>query len=94
MPVAVVETLQIRVQDEERRTLLLSGELDSYGASMLEEWLRGDVILDMADVTFLDSRGVRLIARARRDGVRITVRNPSAVVRRVLDIVAMLDLIE
>lgn len=89
------DALAIRVLLEEDRTLLvLSGELDGYGASTLEPWLTGDVILDMADVTFLDSQGLRALARARRDCERLVIRNPSGVARRVLTIVAMLDLLE
>ena len=61
----------------------LTGELDLASARLLERALReaeaerGDVVLDLRDLTFLDCSGVRVILgaaqRARRAGHRLTV---------------------
>lgn len=90
----MADTLAIRVVPEGARTLLaLSGELDTFGSETLAPWLTGDVILEMSDVTFIDSNGIRTIARALRT-CQLVIRNPSNAVNRVLEIVGLLDLLE
>lgn len=52
-------------------TVLPRGELDLSTASKLEAWLealcraRADVVLDLSEVTFLDSCGLHVLLRAR-----------------------------
>ncbi len=81
--------------------LALSGELDlafSSSARLALERAQSEaslVIVDLARVEFMDSTGVHMLleaqARARRDGTRLVVASPSAVVRRLLDLTGTVD---
>lgn len=55
------------------------------------------IVVDLGQVTFLDSSGIRALVVeqefARRHGVSYHVTNPSAVVRRVLEITGVLTLL-
>ncbi len=82
--------------------LVLSGDLDIAGADALDEELlqvessarSGVLALDLREISFLDSSGLRVLlaadARARGDGRRLVLVRGSAVVHRVFEI-ALLD---
>ncbi|MEA2346688.1 MAG: hypothetical protein QOG62_475 [Thermoleophilaceae bacterium] len=82
-------------------TLLLKGEVDLSNASQVEEMLRaasressGPVVIDLAGLTFIDSSGIRLflsLSVAEDGASRCAFANPSAAVRRVLDIAGVRD---
>jgi len=91
----VADDLTIRVLlDDGRMLLVLAGELDTFGAAQLAPWLSGAVVIDMAAVTFIDSRGLRVLGRALRAGAHIVIRDPSTVVRRALDVAHLNELLE
>lgn len=84
-------------RDTDIHTITLSGELDLATAGDVERELLGaeadgaaTIVLDLADLTFLDSTGVRLLiladARSRSNGHSLTLRRPPDHVRRVLRI--------
>ncbi len=63
--------MQTRVQDE-RHTIVLSGELDVASTPMLEETVNEacaagakELVLDMGGIEFMDSTGVRAILRGK-----------------------------
>ncbi|MFE9960115.1 STAS domain-containing protein [Micromonospora sp. NPDC005299] len=75
----------------------VSGEIDMSNAHLLVELVESlthpppvAVELDLSEVTFFGAHGISALLRARRllgdRGGRLTVRNPSSVVRRVLRI--------
>ena len=73
--------------------LWLSGELDTYkavefirvGRTASEQ--RSDVILDLSDLSFIDSSGIRaVLAIAEGTTGAVVLRGPSASVRRVIDL--------
>ena len=73
--------------------LVLAGEIDSYTAPDLAERLEADptlVVLDLTDVTFIDSSGLRVLVEGHRRrveaGSSLTLRSPSAAVQRLLEI--------
>ena len=76
--------------------LRLAGELDLYTAPRLQEHLRtamagdGDVVIDLSELTFIDSTGLGDLARTHRQleaqSRRLVLRSPTAMVFRVLDI--------
>jgi anti-anti-sigma factor len=78
--------------------LHVSGELDIGSSAVLRQHLLslladedvGDVALDLSGVTFLDSSGLAvLLMGARRwaaGGNTLAVREPSAVVQRIIDL--------
>jgi len=83
----------------------LRGEVDMLSAptfaSVLDslfETSRRDIVVDAAELDFMDASGLRVIgpmsARLRNAGGSLTIRSPSRLVRRLLDITAMGDLIE
>jgi anti-anti-sigma factor len=45
------------------------------------------IVVDMADVRFLDSSGIGALFEPLRRGARLTVRNPRPAVRRVLELI-------
>ena len=59
-----------------RARLVASGELDVASVPVLREALerhratRGELVVDLSDVTFIDSAGLRLLIQAHRDAAR------------------------
>jgi anti-sigma B factor antagonist len=75
--------------------VVLAGELDLSSLPMLAERLsdvdgHDDVILDLSELTFMDSVGLGALIRARLDadqrGIRFTIRGLHSSVRRLLEI--------
>ena len=77
--------------------LRVVGEIDVATAPELARYLDNDPrvrVIDMSQVTFIDSSGLKVLVlanRARDASDRITLRAPSVVVRRVLDIAGMAE---
>jgi anti-anti-sigma factor len=74
------------------------GEIDMGNAGQLREMLAGDVndiLIDCAELTFLDPSGIAVLAfesrRRELAGHRLRVRNVQPNVQRVLEIAGMLD---
>jgi anti-sigma B factor antagonist len=90
--------LTVRItQDGNSLVVRALGELDIATANILDEELRrvwycdaSPILLDLADVDFLDSVGVRsLLAVAkhsRENGDRVRIRIASAPIRRVIEV--------
>jgi len=88
--------LQVSTSTHERALVIrLVGELDLAGAPTLAsavEWAAADpsdlpLVLDMADVSFIDSTGVRTLLEASQGAGRpIALLAPSTAVTRVLDL--------
>jgi anti-anti-sigma factor len=85
---------------EEARSLALAGELDLATTPMLLD--RADVLLEgtgdlrlvLAEVTFIDSQGIRAfiqLARALDGRGRLVLAEPSSEVRKLFDIVRVDD---
>ena len=75
--------------------VVLSGELDCASEEAVTQLLAGldhgaPIKLDLADLTFLDSSGLRCLLLAAEDaaarGSRLTVANATGLVRRVIGI--------
>jgi anti-anti-sigma factor len=75
--------------------VVLTGELDISTAQMLEDDLRrveaegpGLIVLDLKELAFLDSTGLRLMitadARAREDGRKVAIVGANPMIQRVL----------
>ena len=88
-----------RVVDGDATVVLLTGELDMSSTSILCKELdriggsSRAVILDMAGVDFIDSSGIAVICgeqyTLQNDFCELTIANPSASVRRVLDLMGL-----
>ena len=80
------------------------GEVDMATCERLRDAIepylgpRQTVILDLAEVSFMDSSMLNLLVQARgrltRDGGSLVLRNPSEAARRLLTIGEMSDLLE
>ncbi len=86
-------------------TLRVAGEVDGYSASQLRDRLRtlidepgtDLVVLDLAELDFIDSSGLGVLAgahrRMRSKGGELRLRSPSSGTRKVLEIAGFLRLI-
>jgi len=91
----VHESLRVRHEDG---VIVAEGELDLVGGPLLEDALREaefasePIAIDLSEVTFVDSSGLRcLIAasqRAAARGGRVRLVAPTTVVTRLLEITA------
>jgi len=83
---------------------MLHGELDIATAPELVEMLERlrrqghAVVLDLAEVTFMDSTGLTTLmdahVQAERDGWSFSVKRPSSAVKRVFDLAGVDRLLE
>lgn len=91
-----------RLDDAHGTTLWLSGELDLSSAGELEAAIgdaqangRGPLTLDLAALTFMDSTGTAVLARAHRAGTEagrpMILAHLGNQVRRVLELLGMLE---
>ena len=79
------------------RVIALSGELDACTCRGLTESLIGPpgslIVIDLGELTFMDSSGIGAIQAARRraieDGGNLVVCRPSPMVYRVLEITGL-----
>lgn len=76
--------------------LTLKGEMDISNAHTLHSHLTRvvgggstTVDIDMSAVTFMDSTGLGGLLEVRRLGAALVIRNPSAQVKRILDLVSI-----
>jgi anti-anti-sigma factor len=92
--------VRLRIDKVEPHRLRLRGEIDLASAPELERQLdhlgqAQDIVLDAADVTFIDSSGLRIVIAAHQShqdaGTRLIVVNPSEVVSNVLSITGLTD---
>jgi anti-anti-sigma factor len=96
--VAIQDQLQIDVRDEVDRTVVrLVGELDLASAPLLQSTLDGDellaapmVVLDLDELQFLDSTGLRVLLsaheRSREKGQGFAITRGTPQVQRLLSI--------
>ena len=101
-----LDPFAIRLDVEDSSVVVrVSGELDVAASPLLAAVLAGAaaggpgaVVIDLRDVTFVDTRSVGVIAAAyERLGscsVGLTIRSPSPVARRLLELVGLTRLIE
>jgi anti-anti-sigma factor len=87
-----------------RHTLVLSGELDLAVAAGLEATIRGlcgedgsSIALDLSQLTFMDSTGLRAVLRAQElcaeHGYDFLVTAGSGQVRRLLEVTGTIDVL-
>jgi anti-anti-sigma factor len=100
----VREDLTVSVHAEGADTVLrLQGELDALSSPHLRGAMdasidagHDEIILDLTDLRFMDAAGLRVIAHAANRlelvGGTLAIRNPSQIVRRILDITGMTEL--
>jgi anti-anti-sigma factor len=94
-PDTVVET-----RDGEVPTLVLRGELDSSNVALLQRAVDAvlakrptSLVFDFTKLTFIDSAGIAVLVTTRAVVKQIEIRNPSAILRRVLTATGLTDLL-
>ncbi len=82
------------------RVVRLVGEIDISNADALGEKLDrmvGDgnerLVVDLAALEFMDSSGIAMLLRAAGRVESITVRNPTSVVRRIIECTGLADIL-
>jgi anti-anti-sigma factor len=60
-------------------------ELSATGASPHD----GPVIVDLSEVTFMDSTGVNSLVKAKRDGIDVQLRSPGPLAARVIELTGL-----
>lgn len=104
VPLVTATTFRCDVRDEtstdghNRRVFRLVGEFDGDAAAQLEQatgtmQMPDEIVVDLADVTFIDSMGLRILVQWRRDadegGATMVLDHPAAPVQRLLDSTAL-----
>ncbi len=90
------------LNEPEPAVFVLEGELDPHTSPMLQAHIddvvaadASHVVLDFADVSFVDSAGLRVIAdthrRLQEAGGGLTVRRPSAGLVKLLTLTGLAD---
>jgi anti-anti-sigma factor len=81
------------------------GEIDLANAALFREVLRqvverkngGRIVVDMRDVTFLDSSGLGMLVAAQRaataKGIELRLADPNPIVRMTLEVANLADLL-
>ncbi len=95
----MADRLAFRVTAGDSATIVaVAGEIDLVTAPQLREILgeqRGRVVVDLADVAYLDSSGLAALSEGYRDLLRdggtLVVRAPQPHVRRVLELTGLGD---
>lgn len=88
---------------EHQTVIALSGEIDTANStevadSIRDELVHGPVVLDLSELSFMDSSGLKMLAELVRDakesGASLRIdADLSPLVRRVLEITGMLGLL-
>ena len=95
-----VSHLNLRVLALERGNVVTaSGEIDLLTADQLDQAINqfpnGDVIVDFANVDFIDLTGLKVLVTADRQlarrNARLVIRNASATVMRLMEITGLDD---
>jgi anti-anti-sigma factor len=103
LPAANLDQLRVTVEPGPDRVVLrLDGELDPHTAPLLQAEVDRltaegsiNVVLDLQDLQFIDSSGLRVVISAHRDladlGGTLSLRSPSDTAQRLLEITGLVD---
>lgn len=89
-------TIDTSVAQDGTPVVVLAGELDISNAATLEATVTSitadrprRLIFDLSDLSFMDSAGIAVLIGAAAKIDEITLRNPSPVVRRVVELTGL-----
>ena len=95
---ASLDNLTVTTSTSNPNALAAAGQIDSHTSPMLDEALTpldatAEVEIDLAEVTFIDSSGLRILVRThnrqRDNGGTLTIVAPSEAVCRLFDITGL-----
>jgi anti-anti-sigma factor len=88
--------IEMRLDPTGAHVVVLSGELDSANAATLQERLASvpprparPLIFDLTGLRFMDSAGIAVLIGASANTGGVSLRNPSPIVRRVLEVTGL-----
>lgn len=90
--------LTVSISENDPSVVIADGQIDSHTSPALDDALAGlpasgAVSVDLADISFIDSSGLRVIVRAHKrhveSGGSLTILRPSDPVRRLLEITGL-----
>ncbi len=96
------DRLTVEVTEDDPVVLRLRGDLDPHTSPYLQELVderveggANAVVLDMAEVSFVDSAGLRVLADSHRRltaaGGSLVVRNPTSGLQKLLAVTGLAD---
>jgi anti-sigma B factor antagonist len=78
----------------------LSGELDMVSVervrAVIDEALASEherLVFDVSDLQFMDSSGIALLISVTREVPAVEVRNPTAIVRRIIELTGLTEIL-
>jgi anti-anti-sigma factor len=87
------EPLSIAVErHKDRLVVRLRGELDISTASGLANTLRAansEIVIDLADLTFLDASGLGVLAQAEEHGDRLVIVNAGPLAQQIFQLTGL-----
>jgi anti-anti-sigma factor len=90
--------IQTHLDPTGARIVAVSGELDSSNAASLRERVASiaprptqPLIFDLAGLRFMDSAGIAVLIGAKASASSVSLRNPSPIIRRVLEATGLTD---
>jgi anti-anti-sigma factor len=85
------------VGDRSPHVVVLVGDLDVSNAHRLRAHLQtvtaSEVVLDLRQLTFMDSSGIAVLLEAANRGIAITLRGPSDIVRALVEVTGLTDVL-
>lgn len=96
-PVSKALEITVEEQDGPDPLVVLVGELDAYSALDVEAAVAAcssPPRLDLSEVTFCDSSGLRVLIDSLRQGTRIDLTRASVPVQRVVDLTGVHELFD
>ena len=88
--------IDTRIDSTGAPIVVLSGELDSSNVSTLETAVESimarhpeRLIFDLSGLRFIDSAGIAVLIRAAARVNAVSLRNPSSIVRRVVEVTGL-----
>jgi stage II sporulation protein AA (anti-sigma F factor antagonist) len=92
-------TVEVARDASGARVVTLSGEIDLSNADLLGDKLAGfageddHLVIDLSALEFMDSSGIAMLLRAAVRASSVEVRNPSDVVRRIIECTGLSDVL-
>jgi anti-sigma B factor antagonist len=93
-------TLSTRVDSQGTRVVSLAGELDSSNVDSVTKRMATvvadrpeRVIFDLAGLRFMDSAGIAVLIRTAADVDSVEIRDPSPIVKRVIEVTGLSDVL-
>jgi anti-anti-sigma factor len=93
-------TTEVSFEDGGTAVVLVIGEIDISTVGVVRaamvtalEGSPSRIVFDLSGVEFIDSSGLAVLLQARKTTVVVHIRNPSAAVRRLIELTGLTDIL-